>query len=135
MVKSFLIGSCLAAIAVLPCSASNIQGGQQPGWAESVKLPDGEKSLKLFNGQDLTGWEGQIEKYWSVEDGMIKATNKDTVAASTYLFTKQNFREFRLLLEVKQTRGKGFSTMHSGVCCLGEKYLDKGDPFSFKGPL
>jgi hypothetical protein len=36
---------------------------------------------------------------------------------------------------VKQTRGEHYSTMHSAVCVLGEKLTDKGDPFSFKGPL
>ena len=111
------------------------QAQEQSNWAESVKLPADEKPIKLFNGKDLSGWEGQIEKYWSVDGDSIKATNKDNVAASTYLFTKKNYRDFRLLLEIKQTRGKGLSTMHSAVACLGEKFTDKGDPFSFKGPL
>ena len=91
--------------------------------------------MKLFNGTDLTGWEGQIEKYWSVNAGAIRGANTTPVAASTYLFTKQSYRDFRLLLEVKQTRGGKFSTMHSAVCALGEKFEDKGDPFSFRGPL
>ena len=104
-------------------------------WAESVKLPPTESAVKLFNGKDLSGWEGQIAKYWSVNDGAIRGTNTTPVAASTYLFTNQSYREFRLLLEVKQTRGEKFSTMHSAVCALGEKFEDKGDPFSFRGPL
>ena len=104
-------------------------------WADSVKLPPAEIAVKLFNGKDLTGWEGQIEKYWSVNDGAIRGTNASPVAASTYLFTKDSYRDFRLLLEVKQTRGGKFSTMHSAVAALGEKKEDKGDPFSFRGPL
>ena len=135
-----MLKQILSLSAALVISAGFLAAGapnrEQPTkWAETVKLPAAEKPIKLFNGKDLTGWEGQIEKYWSVDDGTIKATNKEPVAASTYLFTKNNYRNFRLLLEIKQTRGKGFSTMHSGVCCLGEKFLDKGDPFSFKGPL
>ena len=104
-------------------------------WAESVKLPKTETAVKLFNGKDLAGWEGQIEKYWSVQDGAIRGTNPGPVAASTYLFTRESYRDFRLLLEVKQTRGAGFSTMHSAVAALGEKFEDKGDAFSFRGPL
>lgn len=104
-------------------------------WAESVKLPPKEIAVKLFNGKDLAGWEGQIEKYWSVNDGAIRGSNTTPVAASTYLFTRDSYRDFRLLLEVKQTRGEKFSTMHSAVCALGEKSEDKGDPFSFRGPL
>lgn len=106
-----------------------------PNWAETVKLPASETAVKLFNGKNLTGWEGQIEKYWSVNDDAIRGTNTTPVAASTYLFTKDSYRDFRLLLEVKQTRGEKFSTMHSAVCALGEKFEDKGDSFSFRGPL
>ena len=108
---------------------------ENPDWAASVALPKSETAVKLFNGSDLAGWEGQIEKYWSVNDGAIRGTNTAPVAASTYLFTKQSYRDFRLLLEVKQTRGGKFSTMHTPVCALGEKFEDKGDPFSFRGPL
>lgn len=107
----------------------------EPDWAESVALPKSETAVKLFNGKDLTGWEGQIEKYWSVNDGAIRGTNTTPIAASTYLFTKDSYRDFRLLLEVKQTRSEKFSTMHSAVCALGEKFEDHGDAFSFRGPL
>jgi hypothetical protein len=107
----------------------------QPDWAKSVVLPKGEKRILLFNGRNLSGWEGQIEKYWSVEKGVIRGANETEVPVSTYLFTKKRVRNFRLLFEVKQSRGEKFSTMHSAVAALGEKITDKGDPFSFKGPL
>jgi hypothetical protein len=107
----------------------------QADWARSVALPRGEKRVVLFNGHDLSGWEGQREKYWSVENGVIRAANEGAVPASTYLFTRKRYRNFRLLLEVRQTRGERYSTMHSAVGALGEKFTDKGDPFSFKGPL
>jgi hypothetical protein len=135
MSKQLLLLSCVLLLGGAVIAASVPDAAQTPSWAETVKLPPEEKPVKLFNGKDLTGWEGQIEKYWSLDNGAIKATNKDTVPASTYLFTDKSYRDFRLLLEVKQTRGKDFSTMHSGVCCLGEKLLDKGDPYSYKGPL
>ena len=125
--RSLLIFAILATTAFAETPSEN--------WAESVKLPPTEKAVKLFTGKDLSGWEGQIEKYWSVKDGAIRGTNTTPVAASTYLFTKQNYRDFRLLLEVKQTRGEKFSTMHSAVCALGEKFEDHGDAFSFRGPL
>ena len=107
----------------------------EPNWAESIPMPKSETAVRLFNGKDLTAWEGQIEKYWSVNDGSIRGTNTTPVAASTYLFTKDSYRDFRLLLEVKQTRGGKFSTMHSAVAALGEKFADHGDAFSFRGPL
>src|SRR5579872_6429319 len=104
-------------------------------WADSVTFPKSESPVHLFNGRDLAGWQGQTGKYWSVEDGIIKAANSGPLAASTYLFTEKLYRDFRLVLEVKQTRGLKFSTMHSAVAALGEKFEDAGDPFSFKGPL
>lgn len=103
-------------------------------WAESVKLPASETAVKLFNGRDLAGWEGQTEKYWSVNEGAIRGTNAEPLPASTYLFTKDSYRDFRLLLEVKQTRAGNFSAKHSAVAILGEKFEDKGDPFSYRGP-
>ena len=107
----------------------------QTDWAKSVRLPKSEKPIRLFNGRDLSGWEGQTGKYWSVDGNVIRGANQGEVPASTYLFTKKNYRNFRLLLEVKQTRGEKFSTMHSAVAVLGGKFEDKGDPFGFKGPL
>lgn len=109
----------------------------QTNWAQSVKLPPAERKSKipLFNGRDLTGWEGQIPRFWSVVDGQIRGANSEKVPASTYLWTQKSFRNFRLLFEVKQSRGPSLSPTHSAVAVLGEKMLDQGDPFSFRGPL
>jgi hypothetical protein len=109
----------------------------QTNWATSIKLPAAERKTKasLFNGKDLTGWEGQTNRYWSVVDGLIRGANTDKVPASTYLWTKKSYRNFRLLFEVKQSRNPSLSTTHSAIAVLGEKFTDQGDPFSFKGPL
>jgi type 1 glutamine amidotransferase len=117
-------------------------GGEPPAhraaatdWAHSVKLPAGEKAADLFDGKDLGGWEGQVDKYWSVADGAIRGANTGRVPASTYLFTRKSYRDFRLLLEARQTRSPEHSTMHSAVAVLGEKIEDRGEPFGFRGPL
>jgi hypothetical protein len=99
------------------------------------KLPTKEKAIRLFNGKNLDGWEG-AKGYWSVEGGAIKGANTKAVPSSTYLFTKDKYRNFRLLFEVKQTRSKKHSTMHSAVAILGEKISDTGkNAFGFRGPL
>jgi Domain of Unknown Function (DUF1080) len=99
------------------------------------KLPASENAVSLFNGKDLSGWDGAAA-IWSVVDGEIVGANKDPVASSTYLFTKESYREFRLILEVKQTMSPAHSTMHSAVAALGERIEDKGDnKHGFKGPL
>jgi hypothetical protein len=104
-------------------------------WVSDIKLPPGETGTRLFNGKDLKGWEGDMQ-HWSVNDGAIRGANEGRVASSTYLYTTKSYRNFRLLLEVKQTMSKKHSTMHTAIAALGEKITDTGDnKFGFKGPL
>lgn len=106
----------------------------EPLATESL-LPSGEKPQLIFNGKDLQGWQGDAT-HWSVDRGMIRGANADNVPSSTYLFTEKSYRNFRLIFDVKQTMGEGFSTMHSAVAALGERISDAGDnQFGFKGPL
>ena len=104
-------------------------------WSEQQveKLPKGEKPVRLFNGKDLDGWEGQVEKYWSVEDGVIVAKNgkDDAPKASTYLVTKEKYRNFRLIFEAKLVE----SEMHSGIALWGQTVEKEGDPHSYMGHL
>lgn len=123
-----LFASCLILVSTPPARG-------QEDWAGKVAFPKPEKPVPLFNGRDLSGWEGQVAKYWSVDNGVVRGANEGEVPTSTYLFTRKSYRNFRLLFEVKQTRGEKLSSMHSAVAVLGEKLKDKGDPFSFKGPL
>ena len=126
----------LLTITGLCCSHSMLQAQTSPEFAQALtKIPQTESKQKLFNGTDLTGWHGDANR-WSVVDGLIRGANSDNVVSSTYLFTDKSYRNFRLLLEVKQTMGEEYSTMHSAVCVLGERFTDKGDnAFGFKGPL
>ena len=106
----------------------------EPTVAEAA-IPKTETVQHLFNGKDLSGWQGDPSR-WSVDHGMIRGANDDKVASSTYLFTDKKVRNFRLLLEVKQTMSERHSTMHSAVAALGEQFTDAGDnKFGFKGPL
>jgi hypothetical protein len=104
-------------------------------WARTVNLPDGEKGALLFNGKDLSGWSGDTAKYFTVVDRMIRAANENPVATSTYLFSSEKYRNFRLQFEVKQTRSSHHSTTHSAVAALGKRIQDGDNPFGFRGPL
>jgi hypothetical protein len=105
------------------------------GWSEQqiAKLPQSEKPIRLFNGKDLTGWEGQKEKYWSVVDGVIigKNSKENAPQASTYLVTKDKHRNFRLIFEGKLAE----SEMHTGISLWGQTVEKSGDPFSYMGHL
>jgi uncharacterized protein (DUF427 family) len=88
------------------------------------------ETLKLFNGKDLTGWEGHA-KYWSVKDGAIVGKNTEEVKVSTYLLTKRRFSDFRLVFDFKLAE----SEMHSGIALWGRVAPEKGDPYTYAGHL
>jgi len=107
--------------------------GQEVDWAATVKFPASEKPVRLFNGKDLDGWEGHVDKYFQVKNGVIIARNEKENApkVSTYLLTKQSYRNFRLLLEGKLAE----SQMHSGVAIWGKKFEKDGETHSYQGHL
>ncbi|MDP1563545.1 MAG: DUF1080 domain-containing protein [Pirellulaceae bacterium] len=93
------------------------------------------RAARFENGNDLAGWNGDPSR-WSAVHGMIRGANDDQVPSSTYLFTAKEYRNFRLLLEVRQTVSDKHSTMHSAVAALGETFVDTDDnKFGFRGPL
>jgi hypothetical protein len=98
-------------------------------------LFESKTEMTLFNGKDLSGWYGNTEEHFSVVDGMIRAANEDPVATSTYLFTKDSYRNFHLLFDVRQTRSIHHSTTHSAIAALGQPIKEGDDPFGFRGPL
>jgi type 1 glutamine amidotransferase len=102
-------------------------------WSAAQPFPDGEKPVKLFNGENLDGWVGQTEKYWSIKDGAIVAANakEEAPKASTYLTTRKSYRNFRLIFEGKLVA----SEMHSGISLWGKNVEKEGDPHSYQGHL
>lgn len=125
----------IASFVFLLLLALSLNTSLAEGWSEQQipKLPEGEKAVRLFNGQDFTGWEGQIEKYFSIENGEIVAKNSQENAplASTYLVTKKPYRNFRLIFEAKLVE----SEMHSGIALWGKTVEKSGDPYSYMGHL
>lgn len=89
------------------------------------------ETIKLFNGKDLTGWEG-YEDLWTVKDGVIIAKNTKPLKVSTYLLTKRKFSDFRLVFSAKLVE----SDMHSGVAIWGKQFVptkEIKDPVKEKG--
>jgi hypothetical protein len=97
------LAGLLAAVAVVDPAAAG--KGEKDGKSTTIKL---------FNGKDLTGWEG-YKDLWSVEDGEIVGRNTTPIKYSTYLLTKEHFRNFRLVFSAKLAK----SEMHSGVALGG----------------
>jgi hypothetical protein len=88
------------------------------------------KTIKLFNGKNLDGWEGHTA-LWSVQDGVIVAKNTKQIKVSTYLLTKDKYSDFRLTATVKLVQ----SEMHSGIAFWGKVAPDKGDRYTYAGHL
>jgi putative heme-binding domain-containing protein len=85
-----------------------------------VALPAGfaqEAETKIFNGKDLTDWEGDAT-VWSVENGEI--VGKGPQKKNQFLYHKTPFADFRLILEVKLVP----DGQNSGIQFRTEKQAD-----------
>lgn len=66
--------------------------------AAAVHAADDEGFKSLFNGKDLSGWEGNA-KLWSVKDGMIvgQTTKENPTKGNTFLILKDaSYKDFEL---------------------------------------
>ncbi len=75
----------------------------------------GEK--QLFNGTDLTGWNGD-PKFWSVQDGAItgKTTAENPAPHNTFIIWKDGEpADFELTLKFKMTPGDDKNYTNSGI--------------------
>ncbi len=63
--------------------------------------------VRLFNGKDLTGWEGD-KSLWKVEDGMLVGDSPG-IKRNQFLATTKSFGDFELRLEFRLRDGKGNS--------------------------
>jgi hypothetical protein len=75
----------------------------------------GEKHL--FNGKDLTGWEGD-PKFWSVQDGAITGASsaENPVSHNTFIVWKDGEpSDFTLTLKYKTTPGDDKNYTNSGI--------------------
>lgn len=60
------------------------------------------QSKSLFDGKTLTGWEGDTEKTWRVEDGAIVAGSLDaSVPRNEFLCTTKTYGDFELKAKFK----------------------------------
>lgn len=75
----------------------------------------------LFNGTDLTGWDG-LEGFWTVKDGAIcGAENKEHPAPQTFLVYKDKFSDFELHYKYKFATPNGNSGLQFRSKMLIEK--------------
>jgi hypothetical protein len=83
----------------------------------------------FFSGKDLQGWEGLLDKFWSVKDGaIVGSTFPDGLKFNTFLCSKKKYKDFELKFQIRLKDGKG----NSGVQIRSEVFDMK--TFAVKGP-
>jgi hypothetical protein len=82
-----------------------------------LSLPALAGETQIFNGKDLTGWQGDA-KFWSVVDGAItgKSTPENPVPHNTFIIWKAGeASDFTLTLKYKMTPGDDKKYTNSGI--------------------
>ncbi len=96
MLASILALSCLTAIVQAKAGRPKTDAS---GW------------ISLFNGKDLTGWDGD-PKVWRVQHGYISG-KAEKVSRNTFLIYHRSFSNFILEAKVMLIKGRGFT--NSGI--------------------
>ncbi|MCX6910577.1 MAG: SUMF1/EgtB/PvdO family nonheme iron enzyme, partial [Verrucomicrobia bacterium] len=98
-----------------PASAAPTPAAPASATAAAALASDGFQPL--FNGRDLTGWEGRPE-FWSVQDGAIcgKTTQETPAKRNMFLVcTAGEFGDFELRAQFKLAAGDEKGIVNSGV--------------------
>lgn len=81
------------------------------------------ESTKLFDGNTFAGWEGDTEKTWRIEDGVIVGGSlTDTVPHNDFLVTTKSYDDFILKLKFKLEGTEGF--INAGIQFRSQRMND-----------
>jgi hypothetical protein len=87
-----------AALLALALVAGGVRAADKPA---ALPKPDADGFITIFNGKDLTGWEG-LTDYWSVKDGVISGHETKDKSKQTFLvFTGAKVSDFELHFKYK----------------------------------
>lgn len=112
--RRFSLGLLLAACLVFPLAT---RAADEPGYRS------------LFNGKDLTGWEGDTT-LWKVADGAILGDSPG-IKHNQFLCTKENYGDFELKLEFRMKDGVG----NSGVQFRTKKVPDSTEVSGYQADI
>ena len=89
-------GNCTALVVL--AFAAGLGAEDKPA---DLPKPDADGFITIFNGKDLTGWEG-LEDFWSVKDGVISGHETKDKSKQTFLvWTAVKPGDFELHLKYK----------------------------------
>jgi len=125
-----------AAILVVSLVAFGTFAADKPESSSKVELPkpDADGFIAIFNGNDLSGWEG-LEDYWSVKDGVISGHETKDKSKQTFLvFTALKLSDFELRCKYKFASEDGNSGIQFRSKVLDPKmYVVGGYQADFDG--
>jgi hypothetical protein len=116
--NSQVFGTVTLGVALMACPAP-VSGADvgRPAYALVEDRPAEKGFLRIFNGKDLTGWEGN-PKLWSVKDGAItgQTTAENPTKGNTFLiWTNGILADFELRCAFKLTPGNDKGFANSGI--------------------
>src|SRR4051812_37280265 len=93
------------------------------GWCDEPQSPQPpEGFVAIFNGKDLTGWEGSPE-YWSVKEGCLTGVTDGSLKYNRFIIWRGGtLKNFELRVQVKVTPGG-----NSGLNYRSKHRPDLGD--------
>jgi arylsulfatase A-like enzyme len=90
-----------------------LANGTRAAGADAPKPPEGFEAV--FNGRDLTGWEGSPQ-FWSVEDGCLTGTADGTLKYNRFITWRGGtLKNFELRVKVKVTPGGNSGLQYRGT--------------------
>jgi hypothetical protein len=99
---------------VLLCVLANISLAADPPTTMPLGAPDADGFISLFNGRDLSGWDG-MPGYWTVKDGAITGSQTRENSKHTFLILgaskaePEKFANFELQLKYRWSTTTGNS--------------------------
>jgi hypothetical protein len=120
--------TCRATMTALLLGAASIRAHAQ---STSLGPPDAQGFITLFNGKDLTGWEG-LQGYWSVKEGVIAGSETKEHSVQTDLIlsaskeSPEKFVNFELRLKWRMLSPDGNSGVQFRSAINNPKTLHAG---------
>lgn len=96
---------------------------------ESEAFPMEEGFTPLFNGTDLTGWEGDTN-LWKVQDGVIVGDSPG-IRKNNFLATTRRYGDFELRLQFRLREGAG----NSGIQFRSERIPDDHEMIGYQADI
>lgn len=99
--RDTILALCFVALLILPPAL------------DAAEPPEGFNAI--FNGRDLTGWEGSA-KYWSVEDGCLTGKADGTLRYNRFIIWRGGtVKNFELRIQVKVSPGGNSGLQYRGT--------------------